>query len=331
MSAAEKCHWPSVVGRWPTLQEKQPRIVTDFTDRAWKKRDPNRSVKIHSCYWFGQQPGPTTNDVPSAIYRLDFRSEYDNFNAPPGFSPNNIRFQAERRLSPMPANQRAMYVTKCNRVLLAVAGLLVSIFAACGGEGLSPATRRRHPRVRSRKHLPTPVAPSRLSVQPRLIKRILFSPSWGRTTGPATPVTWPATGGALLRSTCSSVSNPPRALTRYSAWSTAPIAPATTSLPLRLHRGLQPVAEFWANPDVVAGAGERRVQHHRDHRSLPVSGDYRRQPGALPPPLPSTNLKFLNGIMWDGREPDLKTQARMRPRSTPSLQLRQRMRSCSRS
>jgi len=26
-------------------------------------------------------------------------------------------------------------------------------------------------------------------------------------------------------------------------------------------------------------------------------------------PLPATNLKFLNGIMWDGREPDLKTQA----------------------
>jgi len=27
-------------------------------------------------------------------------------------------------------------------------------------------------------------------------------------------------------------------------------------------------------------------------------------------PLPSTNLRFLNGIMWDGREPDLKSQAR---------------------
>jgi cytochrome c peroxidase len=26
-------------------------------------------------------------------------------------------------------------------------------------------------------------------------------------------------------------------------------------------------------------------------------------------PLPSTNLEFLNGIMWDGREPDLRTQA----------------------
>jgi len=27
-------------------------------------------------------------------------------------------------------------------------------------------------------------------------------------------------------------------------------------------------------------------------------------------PLPSTNLRFLNGIMWDGREPDLQSQAR---------------------
>jgi hypothetical protein len=27
-------------------------------------------------------------------------------------------------------------------------------------------------------------------------------------------------------------------------------------------------------------------------------------------PLPSTNLRFLNGIMWDGREPNLKSQAR---------------------
>jgi cytochrome c peroxidase len=26
-------------------------------------------------------------------------------------------------------------------------------------------------------------------------------------------------------------------------------------------------------------------------------------------PLPSTNLRFLNGIMWDGREPNLKSQA----------------------
>ena len=33
------------------------------------------------------------------------------------------------------------------------------------------------------------------------------------------------------------------------------------------------------------------------------------QPALYRRPLPSTNLKFLNGIMWDGREPDLKTQA----------------------
>ena len=33
------------------------------------------------------------------------------------------------------------------------------------------------------------------------------------------------------------------------------------------------------------------------------------QPALYRRPLPSTNLKFLNGIMWDGREPDLQTQA----------------------
>ncbi len=34
------------------------------------------------------------------------------------------------------------------------------------------------------------------------------------------------------------------------------------------------------------------------------------QPALYRRPLPSTNLRFLNGIMWDGREPDLKSQAR---------------------
>ena len=34
------------------------------------------------------------------------------------------------------------------------------------------------------------------------------------------------------------------------------------------------------------------------------------QPALYRRPLPSTNLKFLNGIMWDGRDPDLQTQAR---------------------
>jgi cytochrome c peroxidase len=33
------------------------------------------------------------------------------------------------------------------------------------------------------------------------------------------------------------------------------------------------------------------------------------QPSLYRRPLPSTNLKFLSAIMWDGREPDLKTQA----------------------
>jgi cytochrome c peroxidase len=34
------------------------------------------------------------------------------------------------------------------------------------------------------------------------------------------------------------------------------------------------------------------------------------QPALYRRPLPSTNLKFLNGLMWDGREPDLPTQAK---------------------
>jgi cytochrome c peroxidase len=33
------------------------------------------------------------------------------------------------------------------------------------------------------------------------------------------------------------------------------------------------------------------------------------QPALYRRPLASTNLKFLNGIMWDGREPDLRSQA----------------------
>ena len=33
------------------------------------------------------------------------------------------------------------------------------------------------------------------------------------------------------------------------------------------------------------------------------------QPALYRRPLPSTNVKFFNGIMWDGREPDLKSQA----------------------
>ncbi len=38
------------------------------------------------------------------------------------------------------------------------------------------------------------------------------------------------------------------------------------------------------------------------HAGLTSASMYRR-------PLPSTNLRFLSAIMWDGREPDLKTQA----------------------
>src|SRR5229473_2026022 len=47
------------------------------------------------------------------------------------------------------------------------------------------------------------------------------------------------------------------------------------------NHGLQPAIEFWADPDDAAGAGERRVQHHLNYRSLPVSGNHGDPAGAL--------------------------------------------------
>ena len=55
------------------------------------------------------------------------------------------------------------------------------------------------------------------------------------------------------------------------------------------------------------------------------------QPALYRRPLPSTNLKFLNGIMWDGREPDLQTQAKDATLVHTQPTVRRRMRSCSRS
>jgi len=53
-----------------------------------------------------------------------------------------------------------------------------------------------------------------------------------------------------------------------------------------------------------------------DFSIIAISDPYRcpettaTQPALYRRPLPSTNLRFLNGIMWDGREPDLRSQAR---------------------
>ena len=94
-----------------------------------------------------------------------------------------------------------------------------------------------------------------------------------------------------------------RAPTRSFSQLTAPIAPAPTSLrsmpkttaySLLLNSGLIRMT--------LPNARERRVQHHLNQRSLPVRGNYGdASPALYRRPLPSTNLKFLNGIMWDGR------------------------------
>src|SRR5882672_4993056 len=47
-------------------------------------------------------------------------------------------------------------------------------------------------------------------------------------------------------------------------------------------------------------------------------------------PLPSTNLRFLNGIMWDGRNPNLKSQANTATWCMLSPNIRRRIRNCDR-
>ena len=64
---------------------------------------------------------------------------------------------------------------------------------------------------------------------------------------------------------------------------------------------VQPVAHARADPNRHRRPGWRRVRHRRCRRSVRMRGRttsvsmYRR-------PLPSTNLRFLSAVMWDGRE-----------------------------
>ena len=177
-----------------------------------------------------------------------------------------------------------------NRVLLAVAGLLVSGLAACGGGGSQPGNSTTPPPSTFKETSPDASGTIETFSPTQVDKTNPFFTQLGTNNRTCNSCHMPATGGASLRSTCSSVSNPPRARTRYFAYGRRRQLPQRRRVySFGCRRGLQPVAEFWADPHVVAGAGERRVQHHRDHRSLPVSGDYRHQrrrstAGRFPPP-----------------------------------------------
>ena len=121
----------------------------------------------------------------------------------------------------------------------------------------------------------------------------------------------PAMDGASLQRTCSSDSRTPRARTRYFARydgancpsaDVSTLAAETSAYSQLLNYGLiRMTLPVPANAEFSIIAISDPYQCPETTATLPAL--YRR-------PLPATNLKFLNGIMWDGREPDLKTQAK---------------------
>src|SRR6266404_4403622 len=164
-----------------------------------------------------------------------------------------------------------------HQVLLAVAGLLVSVFTACGGTGSQPNT-------------PTPPA------TPSTFKETSPDPSGTVETFSQTQVDNSNPFFTQLGTnnrTCNSchvasddVSTPSAATAAYSQLLNFGLIRMTVPVPANAEFSIIAISDPYQCPETTA-----------TNPSL-----YRR-------PLPSTNLKFLNGIMWDGREPDLKTQA----------------------
>ena len=178
-------------------------------------------------------------------------------------------------------------------VLLAVAGLLVSCLTACGGGRLlNPATpiARRH-RARSRKPLRTPAAPLETFSQTQVDNTNPFFTAVGNEQPDVQQLS------CCQRRMEHHPGEPAAALPIHPGRGPDISCAGRRQLPQRRRlyslgsqdRGLQPAAEFRADPDDAAGAGERRVQHHRHHRSLPMPGNHgdptRRSTGGrfLPP------------------------------------------------
>jgi len=197
------------------------------------------------------------------------------------------------------------------QVLLAVAGLLVSVCTACGGTGSQPST-------------PTP---------------------------PGTPSTFketsPDASGTVETFSQTQVDNSNPFFTQLGTnnrtcnschvasdgWSITPVnlqqrfqSTQGTDPVFRLVDGANCPSADISTPSAATAAYSQLLNFGLIRMTLPVpanaefsiiaiSDPYQcpettaTNPSLYRRPLPSTNLKFLNGIMWDGREPDLKTQA----------------------
>ena len=197
------------------------------------------------------------------------------------------------------------------QVLLAVAGLLVSVFTACGGTGSQPST-------------PTPPA------TPSTFKETSPDPSGTVETFSQTQVdnsnpffTQLGTNNRTCNS-CHVASD---------GWSITPVnlqqrfqSTQGTDPVFRVVDGANCPSADVSTPSAATAAYSQllnfglirmtlAVPANAEFSIIAISDPYQcpettaTNPSLYRRPLPSTNLKFLNGIMWDGREPDLKTQA----------------------
>ena len=198
-----------------------------------------------------------------------------------------------------------------HQVLLAVAGLLVSVFTACGGTGSQPNS-------------PTPPA------TPSTFKETSPDPSGTVETFSQTQVdnsnpffTQLGTNNRTCNS-CHVASD---------GWSITPVnlqqrfqSTQGTDPVFRVVDGANCPSADVSTPSAETAAYSQLLNFGLIRMTVPVpanaefsiiaiSDPYQcpettaANPSLYRRPLPSTNLKFLNGIMWDGREPDLKTQA----------------------
>jgi len=198
-----------------------------------------------------------------------------------------------------------------HQVLLAVAGLLVSVFTACGGTGSQPST-------------PTPPA------TPSTFKETSPDPSGTVETFSQTqmdnsnPFFTPLGTNNRTCNSCHVASD---------GWSITPVnlqqrfqSTQGTDPVFRVVDGANCPSADVSTPSAATVAYSQLLNFGLIRMTLPVpanaefsiiaiSDPYQcaettaTNPSLYRRPLPSTNLKFLNEIMWDGREPDLKTQA----------------------
>lgn len=198
-----------------------------------------------------------------------------------------------------------------HRVLLAVAGLLMSGFTGCGGTGSQPSNPT------------TPPSPSTLKETSPDASGIVETFSQTQIDNSNPFFTQLGTNNRTCNS-CHVASD---------GWS---ITPVNLQQRFQSTQGTDPVFRVSDGADcpradvstfaAATAAYSQLLNLGLIRISLPVPANAEfsivsitdpyqcpettaTQPSLYRRPLPSTNLKFLNGIMWDGREPDLKTQA----------------------